>query len=146
MEWLKTEQTVLILSGNDLVIMHKNIGCHSKQNNYWCRAPSKTVQIFLPGKISPSLSGCQTWNVQANLVFSFHSVVVDFKLCLSPSVGDNPGEMPAPEGVFQVEEQPRADAGFGGSLGHLQQPCQPAAPRVCTAAGLHLHVFHFLER
>lgn len=127
-EWLKTEQTVLILSGNDLVITHKNMHCCSKQKNCWCRAVSKAVQILLLGRISPSLSGCQTWNIQANLVFSLQSVVIDFKLCQSLSVGDNPNWMPAPESLLQVQEQspfPRAPP-----------PALPGcSPQVCTAAG-----------
>lgn len=65
--------------------------CHSKQNKCWCKAQNKAVQIFLPGNISPSILGSQTWNIQANLVFSLPSVVIDFKLCLNLSVGDNPG-------------------------------------------------------
>lgn len=78
--------------------------CHSKQNNYWCKARNKAVQIFLTGKISPSFSRPQTWNIQANLIFSLHGTVTDFKLCRR--VGDNPKWMPTPESLLQRQEQP----------------------------------------
>jgi len=130
MEWLKTEQTVLTLSGKDLVIMHRNVHYCSKQNSYCCRALSKAVQIFLPGKTSPSLSGLQMWNTQANLVFSLRSAIIDFKMCLSLSVGDNPRRAPVPESLLQVEELAPGSVIPWGSSTNPASPQPPASAQL----------------
>lgn len=64
---------------------------------------TELFRLFSQEKSLHHLYG-QTRAIQINLVY-LHSVVIDFELCLSLSVGDNPRWVPAPESLLQVQRQ-----------------------------------------